>query len=73
MNIILGTTKWDKVRLEDGPECGRWLADGYWKEMVLRGSTIMPVQNDDSSAWRIINRILDNVDYNLVQDELTQI
>lgn len=67
VNIILGTTKWGKLTQEAGQERERRLADGYWKEMVQRGSTMMRVQSD---AWDIIDRILDNVDYNVVQVEL---
>ena len=69
VNIILGTTKWDKLTLEAGEERQRELVHGYWKEMVQHGSTIMRVQGGDSSIWKIIEYILDNVDYNVVQDE----
>lgn len=72
-NVILGTTKWGQVKPEVGQDRERQLADGHWREMVLRGSTIMQVQSDESSVWKIIDRILGNVDLNLVQDELIEV
>ena len=72
-NIIFGTTKWDKLTREAGLESERQLADGYWKKMVQSGSTMMRAQNDESSTQKVIECILDNVDYNHVQDELREV
>lgn len=71
-NVILATTRWGQITPEMGQDRERQLADGYWKEMILRGSAIMQVQSDES-AREIIDRILDNIDFNLVQDELIEI
>ena len=59
-NLVIGTTKWDQVELEKGQQREQELKDKYWKEMVQRGSVIMRVHADSSSAWKIVNRILQN-------------
>ena len=71
-NVVLGTTKWDEIRLEIGQQRERELKDIYWKEMVQQGSVIMRVHTDSSSAWEIVNRILQNdaVDFVRFQERL---
>ena len=59
-NVVLGTTKWDEVNLEEGQQREQQLKDIYWGEMLQRGSVAMRVHADSSSAWEIVNRILEN-------------
>ena len=59
-NLVIGTTKWDQVELEKGQQREQELKDKHWKEMVQQGSVIMRVHADSSSAWKIVNRILQN-------------
>ena len=58
-NVVLGTTKWNRVSLEFGQRREQELRDSFWKEMVQQGSVIMQV-HADSSACKIVNRILEN-------------
>ena len=58
--MILGTTKWDEVSLKVGQRREQQLQDIHWKEMVQQGSVIMQVHADSSSAWRVVDRILEN-------------
>ena len=71
-NLVIGTTKWDQVELEKGQQREQELKDKYWKEMVQQGSVIMRVHADSSSAWEIVNRILQNdaVDFVRFQERL---
>ena len=71
-NVVIGTTKWDEVRLEKGQQREQQNRDTYWKEMVQQGSVIMQVHADSSSAWKIVNRILQNdaVDFVRFQERL---
>ena len=72
-NIVLGTTKWDDMKLEVGQQCEIQLRDGLWKEMIQHRSVIMQVHDD--SAWNIVNHILENetIDSVLIQDELMKL
>ena len=71
-NVVIGTTKWDQVKLEKGQQREQELKDKHWKEMVQQGSVIMRVHTDSSSAWEIVNRILQNdaVDFARFQERL---
>ena len=59
-NVVLGTTRWDDVSLEKGQQREQELKDIYWGEMLQQGSVTMQVHADSSSAWKIVNRILEN-------------
>ena len=59
-NVVIGTTKWGDVSLEVGQRREQQLRDYSCKEMVQQGSVIMQVHADSSSAWKIVNRILEN-------------
>ena len=65
-NVVLGTTRWDDVSLEKGQQREQQLKDIYWGEMLQRGSVTMQVHTD-SSAWEIVNRILENDAVNLAR------
>ena len=71
-NVVLGTTMWDVVSLEEGQQHEQRLRDIHSKEMVQQGSVIMRVHADSSSAWKIVNRILENdaVDFVRFKDRL---
>ena len=72
-NVVLGTTKWDDVRLELGQQREIQLRDNFWKEMIQHGSVIMQVHDD--SAWNVVNHILENetIDSVLIQNELMKL
>ena len=74
-NLVIGTTKWDQVELEKGQQREQELKDKHWKEMVQQGSVIMRVHADSSSAWKIVNHILQNdaVDLARFQERLQKI
>ena len=74
-NVVLGTTKWDEVKLETGQQREQQLRDTYWNEMVQLGSVIMQVHADSSSVWKIVNRILENdrVEFVRIQEELLEL
>ena len=73
-NVVLGTTKWGELRPEVGQKREKQLAESFWKDMIQRGSIMMQVHNDASSAWRIVHHILANIsiDFVLIQDELVE-
>ena len=70
-NVVIGITKWDEIRLEKGQQREQQNRDTNWKEMVQQGSVTMRV-HPDSSAWEIVNRILQNdaVDFVRFQERL---
>ena len=74
-NVVIGTTRWDDVNLEEGQQREQELKDIYWGEMFQRGSITMRVHADSSSAWEIVNRILENdaVDLARFQERLQKI
>ena len=74
-NVVLGTTKWSDVTSEAGQRREQQLRDTYWKEMLQHGSVIMHVHADSSSAWKIVNRILENdrVEFVRIQEELLEL
>ena len=74
-NVVLGTTKWDNVVLEEGQGREQELRNRYWRKMVHQGSVIMRVHADSSSAWEIIHHILKNnkVEFLRIQEELLEL
>ena len=74
-NVVLGTTKWDEVKLEKGQQREQELKDTYWREMLQRGSVIIRADADPSSVWEIINRILknDRAEFVRIQEELLEL
>ena len=74
-NVVIGTTKWGDVSLEKGQQREQQLKDIYWGEMLQQGSVTMRVHADSSSAWEIVNRILQNdaVDLARFQERLQKI
>lgn len=74
VNVVLGTTKWGELRPEVGQKREKQLAESFWKDMIQRGSIMMQVHDDASSAWRIVHHILANtsIDFVLIQDELVE-
>ena len=66
-NVVIGTTKWGDISLEKGQQREQQLKDIYWGEMLQQGSVTMRVHADSSSAWEIVNRILENDAVNLAR------
>ena len=71
-NVVIGTTRWDWVKLEEGQQREQILRDIFWKKMVQQGSVTMRVHPDSSSVWKIVNHILENdaVDFVHFQERL---
>ena len=57
-NVVLGTTKWEDVTSEVGRQREVHLAETFWKEMLQYGSVMMRLQDDASSAWKVLNLII---------------
>jgi hypothetical protein len=57
-SVILATTKWRDIR-QGGPEYSREeeLRNGYWRNMLERGSPMPRFMNTGKSAWDIIELI----------------
>ena len=66
-NVVIGTTKWGDISLEKGQQREQQLKDIYWGEMLQQGSVTMRVHADSSSAWEIVNCILENGAVNLAR------
>ena len=74
-NVVIGTTKWDEVKLEVGQRREQECRSTCWKEMLQLGSVIMRVHADSASAWEIVNHILENnrVEFVRIQEELLEL
>ena len=74
-NVVIGTTKWDMIVLEEGQGREQDLRGMFWRKMIHQGSVIMRVHADSSSAWEIINHILknDKVEFVRIQEELLEL
>ena len=74
-NVVLGTTKWSYVTSEAGQRREQQLRDTYWKEMLQHGAAVMQVHADSSSAWKIVNHILENdaIEFVRIQEELLEL
>jgi hypothetical protein len=57
-NVILTTTMWDEVQIEEGDRREKELRGKYWKTMIDRGSTVARYLNTTESAWDIVMPIL---------------
>ena len=71
-NVVLGTTKWDDVKLDVGQQREIQLRNNFWKEMIQHGSVIMQVHD---SAWNVVDHILENktIGSVLIQNELMEL
>ena len=74
-NVVVGTTKWSYVTPEFGKQRERELQDRYWKGMLRQGSVAMRVHADSTSAWEIVNHILENdrVEFVRIREELLEL
>ncbi|KAF5321713.1 hypothetical protein D9619_000441 [Psilocybe cf. subviscida] len=60
-SMVLGTTKWSEVLDEDLPTAeGReqLLREGFWKDMIDKGSKVERVDTEPLSAWKLIEVVL---------------
>lgn len=57
-NVVLGTTKWECITSELGHQREVHLTETFWKEMMQYGSITMRLHNDPSSAWNLLNSIV---------------
>jgi hypothetical protein len=61
-SVVLGTTKWSDVMPEVGSRREAELKDRYWKDMIDAGTWVKQFDGTSSSAWKIVNIILDKVE-----------
>jgi len=66
--IILGTTKWG-VLSEVGERRAEQLSGTYCKDMIAGGSEVYKFENTPTSAWRLVDVILDRVERKKVVGE----
>lgn len=56
-NVILATTMWERVSLEDGERREQELerTSEFWGEMIMRGALLKRHQNNANSAWSLVD------------------
>lgn len=56
-NVILATTMWERVSLEDGERREQELerTSEFWGEMIMRGAQVKRHQNNANSAWSLVD------------------
>jgi len=72
-NIILTTTMWDQVEIDEGSEREKELCNKYWKTMIKEGSTVARFLNSTDSAWSIVEPLLRHANHRfsvLLQEEM---
>jgi len=57
-NVVLGTTKWGRVTVDDGNRRERELKDIHWKPLIDKGSMVRRSKGDLESAWDVIDVLL---------------
>ena len=72
--IVLVSTMWSELALEDGISREKELEELYWKPLIERGSKLDRLSNNDpENAWRIIEQLIQRNDSRAIaqlQDEL---
>jgi len=61
-SIVLGTTKWGEVPLDVGKWRAEKLSGTYWKDMIAGGSKVYKFENTRTSAWGLVDVILDRIE-----------
>ncbi|KIM82896.1 hypothetical protein PILCRDRAFT_820190 [Piloderma croceum F 1598] len=56
-NVTIVTTKWNKVRIEEGIQREQELKAGYWKDMIDAGCGTAHFEGTYGSAWNIIGSL----------------
>ncbi|KAJ5942072.1 hypothetical protein N7516_002240, partial [Penicillium verrucosum] len=56
-NVILATTMWERVGMEDGERREQELerTSEFWGEMIMRGALLKRHQNNANSAWSLVD------------------
>lgn len=77
-HLLLTTVKWDRAELVSGPDYNRReneLRRGVWKGIGDGGAKICRFRNTNSSAWEVINTILElqPLELQVLQKELDRI
>jgi hypothetical protein len=57
-NVVLVTTKWTKVGLEEGETREEQLKKEFWKEMVDKGTITARFMHTHESAWGIVDQLV---------------
>ncbi|KDR82134.1 hypothetical protein GALMADRAFT_135497 [Galerina marginata CBS 339.88] len=57
--VILATTKWGRLRPQEGEQREKELRETSWRALIERGSTVERFQDSAESAWRIVSVLLD--------------
>jgi hypothetical protein len=61
-SVVLATTHWDQVQVDDGTLRETALTNAYWKKMIEYGSSTFRFQGTRQSAQEVIDRILGQVE-----------
>lgn len=70
-HVILCTTRWDEVALEDGERREKNLRKDFWAAMLEHGSVLERHDNTPASALRILARVMKHSGIDLkVQEEM---
>ncbi|KDR74103.1 hypothetical protein GALMADRAFT_269593 [Galerina marginata CBS 339.88] len=56
--VIIGTTKWGRVRATDAAMIEDELVKQYWADLVKKGASVCRFQRDHESAWSFAELIL---------------
>lgn len=61
--MIIGTTKWQRIKPEVGLNRVKQLSDGdkYWKPLVTKGSMVRKFEDTHESAWGFVDIVLKKV------------
>ncbi|KAG6382120.1 hypothetical protein JVT61DRAFT_763 [Boletus reticuloceps] len=57
--VYLTTTMWDEIEQSTGEKRLEELETEYWKSMIIQGAQVVRSQNNEDSAKKIIQQILD--------------
>ena len=56
-NVIIATTMWGKVGMEEGAQREQELKEGLWKDMLADGCRTERFENTYESAWHVIGSL----------------
>ncbi|KAG6908989.1 hypothetical protein DXG01_002478 [Tephrocybe rancida] len=72
--VVLATTKWSEVPKEVGERREQSLKDNDWEAMIGLGSQVRQYHDTNSSAWGVVEPILDHVaKVHTIEEDLQEI
>jgi hypothetical protein len=72
-NVVIATTMWDNVTLEEGAMREEELKEDFWKKVLSAGYRTGRFKRTSESAWDIIGSVMDKNSSTtlLIQEEMT--